>query len=68
VRSARGRRRGLRALLARQIMRALLARGLRARRLCSAVATRTTSGTAGAGRGIAGGARDGRTKNYGRLH
>jgi hypothetical protein len=31
-------------------------------RLCSAAAARTAAGTAGAGRGIAGGARDGRTK------
>jgi hypothetical protein len=36
--------------------------GLRARRLCLATAARTAAGTAGAGRGIAGGAHDGRTK------
>jgi hypothetical protein len=55
----RGQRRGLRALLAR---------GLRARRLCSAAAARMAAGTAGVGRGIAGEAHDGRTKRCGCLH
>jgi hypothetical protein len=35
---------------------------LRARQLCLAAAARTAAGTAGAGRGMAGGAHDGRTK------
>jgi hypothetical protein len=47
---------GVAALRARPIW------GLRARRLCSAAAATTAAGTAGAGRGIAGGTRDGRTK------
>jgi hypothetical protein len=64
----RVRRQGLRALLARWILRALLARGLRERRLVLGCGREDSGGTAGAGRGITGGARDGRTKSCGRLH